>query len=776
MGVEFVRSAFQGFWRFFESQPNVLVKGQYYFIGDDVPHVPFFHDFGSDFWRDGDVLPVVGEEDIPPPLGHDRRLPWSWVPGISVSDPPRAIPVGTATDFAADHTFPFLPAVELLGGFDTRCIFPCQNVPGKITQDLFCFAVNDCGYLLAMMLLQKYVESEDHPSFTTAAQMLLGADAVITFDDGTDEFPPLAVIQTPRNNVVIHSGTSTATQWYLQFTQAYNGPTDFGTFSTLPIWFRASTRLLDLLWTIGADPTLPFILHGHSYGGAASVIAAIRFHAANPTVRLRVTTSGSPKPGDARVQAQLKQFESLAVITTEDIVPRIPPSNAMKIVLQGAFPLLPDSFFGTFVPYNEYLYLGVGGEWTYGAYTDLPALQFLNVWIFSFVLGFVNSVMAHWSSFYVTEVRIHCPCPELPFTNAWYIFNFDTIDCLVAPLLFNGEGDEARTNTAPPLLEFNGVGVGPRVDVPAKLILNGTGIGDNLAAELVFNGSGIGENDAANLVFGGGNIPGILCPGALPVAWGFTVSGENKSVAAQFWYLLDINEFDLYRVIQSSTPSTGWIGQVYTGDNCSGLTSRGFMLADGAHIDFSYNSTGHKAFVSVITTLTSPVSFGEQFINLSIEGLNVTGIILAYGGSSAPAGFLLCDGSAVSRTTYADLFAAIGTTWGVGDGSTTFNVPDLRGRSVVGSGTGSGLSARTVGQTGGEETHVLTIAELAAHDHDYMAGAATVALNLPTGGTLSWPATGIRQSINRTAVVSKGGDGAHNTMHPFGVCAFIIKT
>jgi microcystin-dependent protein len=62
---------------------------------------------------------------------------------------------------------------------------------------------------------------------------------------------------------------------------------------------------------------------------------------------------------------------------------------------------------------------------------------------------------------------------------------------------------------------------------------------------------------------------------------------------------------------------------------------------------------------------------------------------LPYAGSSVPDGWLECDGSAVSRTTYADLFTAIGTTWGAGDGSTTFNLPDMRDKVPIGSGTGT---------------------------------------------------------------------------------------
>lgn len=87
-----------------------------------------------------------------------------------------------------------------------------------------------------------------------------------------------------------------------------------------------------------------------------------------------------------------------------------------------------------------------------------------------------------------------------------------------------------------------------------------------------------------------------------------------------------------------------------------------------------------------------------------------TGTILPYGGSSAPSGYALCDGTAVNRTggTYDALFAIIGTNFGVGNGSTTFNLPDLRGRTPIGAGTGTGLTARTRGTMYGAETVVMT--------------------------------------------------------------------
>lgn len=88
-------------------------------------------------------------------------------------------------------------------------------------------------------------------------------------------------------------------------------------------------------------------------------------------------------------------------------------------------------------------------------------------------------------------------------------------------------------------------------------------------------------------------------------------------------------------------------------------------------------------------------------------------------GANIPFGWLAEDGSAVSRTTYAALFAVLGTNYGSGNGSTTFNLPDSRGRADIGSGTGPGLSPRILSQILGEETHTLSASEsgLPGHNH-----------------------------------------------------------
>lgn len=147
-----------------------------------------------------------------------------------------------------------------------------------------------------------------------------------------------------------------------------------------------------------------------------------------------------------------------------------------------------------------------------------------------------------------------------------------------------------------------------------------------------------------------------------------------------------------------------------------------------------------------------------------------TGSIFFFAGAAAPTGYLLCNGATVSRTTYAALFAIIGTAFGAGDGSTTFALPDLRSRVPVGAGQGTSLTNRVLAAVGGEENHALTIAELAAHTHTYTQPAA------PTNSFYTLSAPGV-QSVNAGQATGSAGSGtAHNTMQPFVVLTPIIKT
>lgn len=143
------------------------------------------------------------------------------------------------------------------------------------------------------------------------------------------------------------------------------------------------------------------------------------------------------------------------------------------------------------------------------------------------------------------------------------------------------------------------------------------------------------------------------------------------------------------------------------------------------------------------------------------------GTMLDFAGNAAPAGYLNCDGSAVSRTTYADLFAVIGTLWGAGDGTTTFNLPDFRRRVAVGSGgTGTVTLGNAVGNTGGEEAHTMTLSELVPHHHSYQT------LTNPGGIAIQGGTNYLFQAANTT---DTGGGTPFNVMQPSAVVFKIIK-
>ena len=207
-------------------------------------------------------------------------------------------------------------------------------------------------------------------------------------------------------------------------------------------------------------------------------------------------------------------------------------------------------------------------------------------------------------------------------------------------------------------------------------------------------------------------------------------------------------------------------------------------------------------------TLTTPESGDVLTYNGSIwvnQQPMPSGAITQFAGSSAPTGWLVCDGSAISRTTYAALFAVIGSTYGAGDGSTTFNLPNLKGRVPVGLDSAQ-TEFDALGETGGAKTHTLTTAEMPSHTHTQNAhnhtGSALSAGSHQHGYIEPYNTSGMgpagsygyyhyaRSALtdsagahthtlsidNATATnQNTGGGGAHNNLQPYIVLNYIIK-
>ena len=153
------------------------------------------------------------------------------------------------------------------------------------------------------------------------------------------------------------------------------------------------------------------------------------------------------------------------------------------------------------------------------------------------------------------------------------------------------------------------------------------------------------------------------------------------------------------------------------------------------------------------------------------------GVINSFAGSSAPLGWLMCDGSAVSRTEYSALFSVIGTSFGAGNGSTTFNVPNLLDRVPVGSG-----SAYARGNQGGASSVTLGAQHIPGHDHgnsgshthSYARAGGTTTVQSGTGATVASSGGGTTGSSTHTHSWFGGGQ-AHENMPPYLAMPYIIR-
>jgi len=240
------------------------------------------------------------------------------------------------------------------------------------------------------------------------------------------------------------------------------------------------------------------------------------------------------------------------------------------------------------------------------------------------------------------------------------------------------------------------------------------------------------------------------------------VSG-NSEVPARIAWRVDITSTGSYRVTE-----LGLFARIGAGAEFLAA----YWAAESVGGSLAALVAGQKLTLAGIIELVNPTAE----VNLTATPTIVfhtadTGDVKMSAAADVPAGWLECDGAAVSRTDYARLFRAIGTAYGAGDGARTFSLPDLRGRVPVGRGDGgAGLTERSRGATGGAETHRLTVEEMPSHTHRLGSR-----LGVPKAGAITLDSgTGEADTVLSTG--STGGDRAHNNMQPFGVVRYVIKT
>jgi microcystin-dependent protein len=158
-----------------------------------------------------------------------------------------------------------------------------------------------------------------------------------------------------------------------------------------------------------------------------------------------------------------------------------------------------------------------------------------------------------------------------------------------------------------------------------------------------------------------------------------------------------------------------------------------------------------------------------------------------FGGNFAPQGWAFCNGQLLSISQNTALFSILGTTYG-GNGTTTFALPDLRGRAAVGFGNGPGLSNYDLGESTGSETVTLTVGQIAAHNNLIAANAASANVLSPSGADLAQSVDSGRNAVNTysappmstpvtldpATVQPSGGSGPHANIQPVLALNYII--
>lgn len=183
-----------------------------------------------------------------------------------------------------------------------------------------------------------------------------------------------------------------------------------------------------------------------------------------------------------------------------------------------------------------------------------------------------------------------------------------------------------------------------------------------------------------------------------------------------------------------------------------------------------YVITASKPYVQIKDIATK---YDVANIKTKIGDTLPIGATLEWFSTTIPDNWLICDGSAVSRTTYSDLFAVIGTTFGAGDGSTTFNLPNTKGRTIVGLDAAD-TTFNAIGNVGGEKTHTLTVAEMPEHTHKFRASTTlgndegTITYGEKTSGSIISGNYG-------NAIQKEGNSQPHNNLQPYIVSNYIIK-
>jgi len=411
--VEMLRSCHSSEWQFYRNAPEVRTPGRFYFVAEDTPALPWYHDFFSATWTEN--------TDDPPRLTgpvQDAARPWN--NGRMDIAPPPAVPLGSSFDFERGLTYPEQQnSAELRAGVPVTCWTQAGAafLPFDPVADL-----TSCPLRLAYArVIDCLYNSEDAVIVDFFAEWL-GPGATVSLFPVAGGFPAMAIVSSADYALVFLSGTANFQQIAMQALTTLSGPTPVDGFSTLFLWNTFANLVFNRLLNAGVSDPTPIFIAGHSYGAVSAALIAARIRAASPARQVALLTFGLPKPGDIRLIRLLAQVRAVHVANRGDLVPHLPP-NALECF---QFPLIVNAalaaLWSQWAQGDPWILIDANGDEEENLLPSLPGNVLAPI-ITAAVLGDpIPTIGPHLIGEYIRRMAIRCNNPRWPLTlAAWQI-------------------------------------------------------------------------------------------------------------------------------------------------------------------------------------------------------------------------------------------------------------------------------------------------------------------------------------------------------------------
>jgi len=409
--VDVLRSCHTGRWRFYKNRPDIITSGRFYFAHPDAPCLPYPHDFYSATW-------TVGDERDPLSTGPIQEPPGAWNQGeLDISFPP-GTPFGTWSQFAEELTFPEeINGSQLRAGIPTSCWTSVGQpfVPADDVSNIL-----NCCVRTAYAALLKWLYDAEFQKFKDFFDDWLGPSAIVTTYAQSGLLPAMAIVASDFFTLVFVTGTTNFQQLALQAFQAKLGPSSFGSFRTLQLWFDLATKISERLSLTLSAPDKPLVYAGHSYGAAGCAVSAMREKAAGLTRDIFLLTFGMPKPSDNPGIRLLDVVRCVHVWNRGDIVSQLP----LNIIQSSWFPDLIsqqlETRWGLWSAAPEYRIQELSGRSFLGHLPTLTADDIIDPLLAISFGQPVSEVFAHPIKEYILRSCRACRCPRWPIpSSSW---------------------------------------------------------------------------------------------------------------------------------------------------------------------------------------------------------------------------------------------------------------------------------------------------------------------------------------------------------------------